>query len=146
MRLLELVRALLTSEETVAAGRELGQVLGKEVILTKDRAGLIVNMLLIPYLVAAIRMYEEGFAAREDIDAGMRLGCAHPMGPLQLADFIGLDVTYQVCNSLFEEFKDPAYAPPPLLKRMLAAGFAGRKSGRGFYEYAATGSAASKTA
>ncbi|HEV3231454.1 MAG TPA: 3-hydroxybutyryl-CoA dehydrogenase [Candidatus Dormibacteraeota bacterium] len=135
MRLLELVRALRTSDETVETGRLLGERLGKEVILTKDRAGFIVNMLLIPYLVAAVRMYEEGFASREDIDTGMRLGCAHPMGPLQLADFIGLDVTYEVCNSLFEEFKDPAYAPPPLLKRMLAAGMMGRKSGQGFYTY-----------
>jgi 3-hydroxybutyryl-CoA dehydrogenase len=135
MRLLELVRALRTSDDTVETGRALGRTLGKEVIQTKDRAGFIVNMLLIPYLVAAIRMYEEGFASGEDIDTGMRLGCAHPMGPLELADFIGLDVTYEVCNSLFEEFKDPAYAPPPLLKRMLAAGFLGRKSGRGFHSY-----------
>jgi 3-hydroxybutyryl-CoA dehydrogenase len=135
MRLLELVRALRTSDETVAAGRALAERLGKEVILTKDRAGFIVNMLLIPYLVAAVRMYEEGFASRDDIDTGMRLGCAHPMGPLQLADFIGLDVAYEVCNSLYEEFKDPAYAPPPLLKRMLAAGYRGRKSGQGFYTY-----------
>ena len=135
MSLLELVRALRTSDEAVAAGKQLGEQMGKQVILTKDRAGFIVNMLLIPYLVAAIRMFEEGFATREDIDAGMRLGCAHPMGPLQLADFIGLDVTYEVCNSLFEEFKDPAYAPPPLLKRMLAAGMLGRKSNLGFYPY-----------
>lgn len=135
MSLLELVRALRTSDEAVAIGKRLGEQMGKEVIQTKDRAGFIVNMLLIPYLVAAIRMFEEGFATREDIDAGMRLGCAHPMGPLQLADFIGLDVTYEVCNSLFEEFKDPAYAPPPLLKRMLAAGMLGRKSNLGFYSY-----------
>ena len=135
MSLLELVRALRTSDESVAIGKSLGEQMGKQVIQTKDRAGFIVNMLLIPYLVAAIRMFEEGFATREDIDAGMRLGCAHPMGPLQLADFIGLDVTYEVCNSLFEEFKDPAYAPPPLLKRMLAAGMLGRKSNLGFYPY-----------
>ena len=135
MSLLELVRALRTSDEAVATGKRLGEQMGKQVIQTKDRAGFIVNMLLIPYLVAAIRMFEEGFATREDIDAGMRLGCAHPMGPLQLADFIGLDVTYEVCNSLFEEFKDPAYAPPPLLKRMLAAGMLGRKSNLGFYPY-----------
>ena len=135
MRLLELVRALRTGDAAVETGRELAERLGKEVILTKDRAGFIVNMLLIPYLVAAVRMYEEGFATRDDIDTGMRLGCAHPMGPLQLTDFIGLDVIYEVCNSLFEEFKDPAYAPPPLLKRMLAAGYRGRKSGQGFYTY-----------
>ena len=135
MQLLELVKAIRTSDETVEVGKSLGHNLGKEVILTKDRAGFIVNMLLIPYLVAAVRMYEEGFATRDDIDTGMRLGCAHPMGPLQLADFIGLDVTYEVCNSLFEEFKDPAYAPPPLLKRMIAAEYLGRKSGQGFYKY-----------
>jgi len=135
MRLLELVRALRTSDEAVDTGRALAERLGKEVILTKDRAGFIVNMLLIPYLVAAVRMYEEGFATRDDIDTGMRLGCAHPMGPLQLTDFIGLDVIYEVCNSLFDEFKNPAYAPPPLLKRMLAAGYRGRKSGQGFYTY-----------
>ena len=135
MKLLELVRALRTSDDAVETGRGLAERLGKEVILTKDRAGFIVNMLLIPYLVAAVRMYEEGFATRDDIDTGMRLGCAHPMGPLQLTDFIGLDVIYEVCNSLFEEFKDPAYAPPPLLKRMLAAGYRGRKSGQGFYTY-----------
>ena len=135
MQLLELVRALRTSDETVATGKAVGEALGKQVIQTKDRAGFIVNMLLIPYLVAAIRMYEEGFANREDIDAGMRLGCAHPMGPLQLTDFIGLDVIYEVCNSLFDEFKESAYAPPPLLKRMLAAGMLGRKSGQGFYRY-----------
>ncbi len=135
MRLLELVRALRTSDETVERGRAFGLQLGKQVIQTKDRAGFIVNMLLIPYMVAAVRMFEEGFATREDIDTGMVLGCNHPMGPLQLADFIGLDVTYEVCNSLFEEFKNPAYAPPPLLKRMLAAGLLGRKSGGGFYDY-----------
>jgi 3-hydroxybutyryl-CoA dehydrogenase len=116
MKLLELVRALRTSDETVERGRAFGVQLGKQVIQTKDRAGFIVNMLLIPYMVAAIRTYEQGFATRDDIDTGMVLGCNHPMGPLQLADFIGLDVTYEVCNSLFEEFKDPAYAPPPLLK------------------------------
>jgi 3-hydroxybutyryl-CoA dehydrogenase len=135
MRLLELVRAIRTSDETVMAGSALGHQLGKKVILTKDRAGFIVNMLLMPYVVSAMRMYEEGFATRDDVDTGMRLGCNHPMGPLQLADFIGLDVVYEVCNSLFDEFKDPSYAPPPLLKRMLAAGLLGRKSGCGFYEY-----------
>jgi 3-hydroxybutyryl-CoA dehydrogenase len=136
MRLLEMVQALQTSEETLARARVFAAAIEKSVILTKDRAGFIVNMLLLPYLVAAMRMYEEGFASREDIDTGMKLGCAHPMGPLQLADFIGLDVCYEVCNALYEEFKNPAYAPPPLLKRMLAAGYSGRKAGRGFYEYA----------
>jgi 3-hydroxybutyryl-CoA dehydrogenase len=92
-------------------------------------------MLLIPYLMAAVRMYAEGFASREDIDAGMKLGCGHPMGPLTLCDFIGLDVLYAICDSLVEEFKAHEYAPPPLLKRMVASGRLGRKSGRGFYEY-----------
>jgi 3-hydroxybutyryl-CoA dehydrogenase len=94
-----------------------------------------VNMLLVPYLMAAVRMYEDGFASREDIDEGMRLGCGHPMGPLALCDFIGLDVLYAVCDSLYEEFKRPEYAPPPLLKRMVVSGHHGRKTGRGFYEY-----------
>ena len=92
-------------------------------------------MLLVPYLMAAVRMYEEGFASRDAIDEGMRLGCGHPMGPLTLCDFIGLDVLYAVCDSLYEEFKEPAYAPPPLLKRMVVSGNHGRKTGRGFYEY-----------
>ncbi len=109
--------------------------LGKRPIETKDRSGFIVNMLLVPYLMAAVRMYEEGFASREDIDNGMKLGCGHPMGPLTLCDFIGLDVLYAVCDSLYEEFKRDEYAPPPLMKRMVASGRLGRKSGRGFYEY-----------
>jgi 3-hydroxybutyryl-CoA dehydrogenase len=135
MTLVEIVVALNTSEETVAAAREFAERLGKRPIETKDRSGFIVNMLLIPYLMASVRMYEEGFAAAEDIDEGMRLGCGHPMGPLALCDFIGLDVLYALCNSLFEEFKRDEYAPPPLLKRMVASGRLGRKSGRGFYEY-----------
>jgi 3-hydroxybutyryl-CoA dehydrogenase len=121
----------------VAAGRAFVERIGKLPIETKDRSGFIVNMLLVPYLMAAVRMYEDGFATREDIDAGMKLGCGHPMGPLVLCDFIGLDVLYAVCNSLYEEFKRDEYAPPPLLKRMLASGRLGRKSGRGFYEYPA---------
>ena len=107
--------------------------------MTKDRSGFIVNRLLVPYLMAAVRMFEEGFATREDIDEGMVRGCGHPMGPLTLCDFIGLDVLYAVCNSLYEEFKQPEYAPPPLMKRMLAAGRLGRKTGRGFYDYAPAG-------
>ena len=98
-------------------------------------------MLLVPYLMAAVRMYEDGFATREDIDEGMKLGCGHPMGPLTLCDFIGLDVLYAVCDSLYEEFKRPEYAPPPLLKRMVVAGHLGRKTGRGFYDYAPTAAA-----
>jgi 3-hydroxybutyryl-CoA dehydrogenase len=132
MRLVEVVVALDTSEDVVHAARER---LGKQPIETKDRSGFIVNMLLVPYLMAAVRMYEDDFATREDIDAGMKLGCGHPMGPLTLCDFIGLDVLYSVCDSLYEEFKRPEYAPPPLLKRMVASNRLGRKSGRGFYEY-----------
>lgn len=135
MTLVELVIALDTSEDTVAAARRFVEHLGKRPIETRDRSGFIVNMLLVPYLMAAVRMYEEGFASREDIDAGMKLGCGHPMGPLVLCDFIGLDVLYAVCDSLYEEFKRDEYAPPPLMKRMVASGRLGRKSGRGFYEY-----------
>ncbi|MDP8943822.1 MAG: 3-hydroxybutyryl-CoA dehydrogenase [Actinomycetota bacterium] len=135
MRLVEVVVALDTSEETVRAAGAFAERLGKRAIMTKDRSGFIVNMLLVPYLMAAVRMYEEGFASREDIDAGMKLGCGHPMGPLELCDFIGLDVLYAVSDSLFEEFKQDEYAPPPLMKRMLASGRLGRKSGRGFYDY-----------
>ncbi|MFZ0091347.1 MAG: 3-hydroxybutyryl-CoA dehydrogenase [Solirubrobacteraceae bacterium] len=135
MRLVEVVVALDTAEPTVAAAEEFATRLGKRPIRTKDRSGFIVNMLLVPYLMAAVRMYEEGFASREDIDEGMRLGCGHPMGPLTLCDFIGLDVLYAVCDSLYEEFKQPEYAPPPLLKRMVVSGHHGRKAGKGFYEY-----------
>jgi 3-hydroxybutyryl-CoA dehydrogenase len=138
MALVEVVVALDTSAETAAAAEEFVQELGKRAIRTKDRSGFIVNMLLVPYLMAAVRMYEEGFASREDIDEGMRLGAGHPMGPLTLCDFIGLDVLYAVCDSLYEEFKQDEYAPPPLMKRMVAAGRLGRKSGRGFYDYPRT--------
>jgi 3-hydroxybutyryl-CoA dehydrogenase len=136
MKLVEIVVALDTSEATLRRARAFAEALGKQPIETKDRSGFIVNMLLVPYLMAAVRMYEEGFATREDIDAGMQLGCGHPMGPLTLCDFIGLDVLYAVCNSLYEEFKRDEYAPPPLMKRMVAAGRLGRKTGRGFYDYA----------
>jgi 3-hydroxybutyryl-CoA dehydrogenase len=135
MPLVEIVVALDTSPETVTVAKKFVERIGKKPIETKDRSGFIVNMLLVPYLMAAVRMYQDGFASREDIDAGMKLGCGHPMGPLTLCDFIGLDVLYSVCVSLYEEFKQPEYAPPPLLKRMVAAGRFGRKSGRGFYEY-----------
>ena len=135
MKLVEVVRALDTSDETLATAREFVTRLGKHPIETKDRAGFIVNFLLTPYLMGAVRMYEEGFASREDIDAGMKLGASHPMGPLELCDFVGLDVLQAVCESLFDEFKRDEYAPPPLMKRMIAAGRLGRKSGRGFYEY-----------
>jgi 3-hydroxybutyryl-CoA dehydrogenase len=135
MPLVEVVVALDTSEDTVGRARRFVERLGKRPIETKDRSGFIVNMLLVPYLMAAVRMYEEGFASREDIDNGMKLGCGHPMGPLTLCDFIGLDVLYAVCDSLYEEFKRDEYAPPPLMKRMVASGRLGRKSGRGFYDY-----------
>jgi 3-hydroxybutyryl-CoA dehydrogenase len=135
MKLVEVVVALDTSDEVVATASEFVRRIGKVPIETKDRSGFIVNMLLVPYLMAAVRMYEDGFATREAIDEGMRLGCGHPMGPLTLCDFIGLDVLYSVCDSLYEEFKRPEYAPPPLLKRMVASGRLGRKTGRGFYEY-----------
>jgi 3-hydroxybutyryl-CoA dehydrogenase len=135
MTLVEVVVALDTSPETVMVAKAFAEQIGKRPIETKDRSGFIVNMLLVPYLMAAVRMFEEGFASREDIDAGMKLGCGHPMGPLTLCDFIGLDVLYAVCDSLYDEFKRDEYAPPPLLKRMVASGRLGRKSGRGFYEY-----------
>jgi 3-hydroxybutyryl-CoA dehydrogenase len=135
MRLVEVVVALDSSDAVVATARDFVERLGKQPIETKDRSGFIVNMLLVPYLMAGVRMYEEGFATREDIDDGMKLGCGHPMGPLTLCDFIGLDVLYSVCDSLYEEFKRPEYAPPPLLKRMVASNRLGRKSGHGFYEY-----------
>jgi 3-hydroxybutyryl-CoA dehydrogenase len=136
MKLVEIVRALDTSDETVAAVTQFAQRLGKHAIETKDRSGFVVNFLLTPYLMAAVRMFEEGFASREDIDAAMKLGAGHPMGPLTLCDFIGLDVLNAVCLSLYEEFKRPEYAPPPLMKRMIAAGRLGRKSAKGFYDYA----------
>ena len=135
MRLVEVVVGLDTSEDTVGRAMSFAADIRKQPIRTKDRSGFIVNMLLVPYLMAAVRMYEDGFANREDIDEGMRLGCGHPMGPLTLCDFIGLDVLYAVCVSLYEEFKRPEYAPPPLLKRMVVSGHHGRKAGRGFYEY-----------
>ena len=135
MRLVEVVVALDTDPETAETAFAFAEKLGKHPIRTKDRSGFIVNFLLIGYVNAAIRMYEEGFASREDIDNGMRLGAGHPMGPLTLADMIGLDIVYSVGNSLYEEFKRDEYAPPPLLRRMVAAGRLGRKSGRGFYEY-----------
>jgi 3-hydroxybutyryl-CoA dehydrogenase len=135
MKLVEIVVALDTAPETADIAFAFAGKLGKHPIRTKDRSGFIVNFLLTGYIMAAIRMYEEGFASREDIDDGMRLGAGHPMGPLTLADMTGLDIVYSVGNSMYEEFKREEYAPPPLLKRMIAAGRLGRKSGRGFYEY-----------
>jgi 3-hydroxybutyryl-CoA dehydrogenase len=134
--LVEVVSSLLTSDETVEkAQRFATEQLGKQVIRSQDRAGFIVNALLIPYILSAVRMLESGFATADDIDLGMVKGCAHPMGPLHLADLIGLDTTMAIANSLYEEFKEPLYAPPPLVARMVEAGLLGRKSGRGFYDY-----------
>jgi 3-hydroxybutyryl-CoA dehydrogenase len=136
MNLVEVIPSVVTSAQTLARGRAFAsEVLHKEVIQATDRAGFIVNALLNPYTMAAIRMYEGGFATREDIDKGMMLGTNHPMGPLALCDFVGLDIVLAVAEVLYEEFKDPFYAPPPLLRRMVEAGLLGRKTGRGFYEY-----------
>jgi 3-hydroxybutyryl-CoA dehydrogenase len=136
LALVELVPSLLTSETTIDRSERFAvDALGKRVIRSQDRAGFVVNALLIPYLLSAIRMLESGFATAEDIDAGMVEGCAHPMGPLHLADLIGLDTTMAVAESLYEEFKEPLFAPPPLLSRMVDAGLLGRKTGRGFYDY-----------
>ena len=146
MKLVEVVVGLDTAPEAVQRAERFTASIGKTAIRTKDRSGFIVNMLLVPYLMAAVRMLEEGFASREDIDHGMKLGAGHPMGPLTLCDFIGLDVLYAVCDSLYEEFKRPEYAPPPLLKRMVVSGHHGRKSGRGFYEYETAPAAAGSVA
>lgn len=136
LRLMELVPTLLTSAETEATADAFARdVLGRRVIRSKDRAGFVVNALLIPYILSSIRMFESGFATREDVDSGMVEGCNHPMGPLALADLIGLDTLVAVAESLYEEFKEPLYAPPPLLHRMVEAGLLGRKTARGFYEY-----------
>jgi 3-hydroxybutyryl-CoA dehydrogenase len=135
MKLVEVVRSIMTSEETLAEAKEFVGSLGKESVDSQDRAGFVVNALLVPYILSAIRMYESGFASREDIDQGMVLGCAHPMGPLRLADLIGLDTLLFVAESLHDEFRDPASVPPPLLHRMVEAGLLGRKSERGFYDY-----------
>ncbi|MDQ1427539.1 MAG: 3-hydroxybutyryl-CoA dehydrogenase [Acidimicrobiaceae bacterium] len=134
--LVEVVVSLLTDAAVAAAAEDFAtSQLGKHVIRSQDRAGFIVNSLLIPYLLSAIRMLESGFATAADIDTGMVEGCAHPMGPLALTDLIGLDTTMAVALSLYEEFKEPLYAPPPLLSRMVSAGLLGRKTGRGFYSY-----------
>lgn len=136
LRLVELVSSLLTSEETANRAEAFAiRALDKRVIRAKDRAGFVVNALLIPYLLSAIRMVESGFATAEDVDIAMVEGCDHPMGPLALTDLIGLDTTMAVAQSLFEEFKEPLYAPPPMLSRMVDAGLLGRKTGRGFYEH-----------
>lgn len=135
-KLVEVIPSQLTSDETVRRVREfVADTLGKTVIRAQDRAGFVVNALLIPYMVSAIRMFEAGYATAEDIDTGMVLGCAHPMGPLALTDLVGLDTTLAVAESLYAEYAEPSYAPPPLLRRMVESGLLGRKSGRGFYTY-----------
>ena len=136
MKLVEVVKTIATSTETIDALFSFAGKLGKEPILAKDTPGFVVNRLLVPYLLYAIRAYEDGLASREDIDKGMKLGCGYPMGPLELLDFVGLDTTYYIAQIMFDEFKDPMMAPPTLLKRMVLAGQFGRKSGKGFYDYA----------
>jgi 3-hydroxybutyryl-CoA dehydrogenase len=139
--LVEVVPSLLTSECTVMRVEELARTeLGKTVIRSQDRAGFVVNSLLVPYLLSAIRMLESGFASAEDIDEGMVRGCAHPMGPLALSDLIGLDTVKAIAESMYAEFKEPLYSPPPILLRMVDAGLLGRKTGRGFFEHARSGS------
>jgi 3-hydroxybutyryl-CoA dehydrogenase len=135
MRLVEVVAGLDTTPDALARANDFVAALGKTPIPSKDRSGFIVNMLLVPYLMSAVRMYDEGFATAEAIDTGMRLGCGHPMGPLALCDLIGLDVLHAICDSLYEEFRQPEHCAPPLLRRMVASGRLGRKSGQGFYEY-----------
>ncbi len=136
LKLVEVISSLLTNAETTERVHAYASTsLNKRVITSKDRAGFVVNALLIPYLLSAIRMLESGFASAEDIDTGMVVGCAHPLGPLALTDLIGLDTTLAVAESLYEEFKEPHLAPPPLLSRMTQAGLLGRKSGQGFYAY-----------
>jgi 3-hydroxybutyryl-CoA dehydrogenase len=135
MKLVEVIRALTTSDSTYTTLFEFATSLGKEPITAPDKPGFIVNRLLVPYLLDAIRAHEHGLGTVEDIDKGMKLGCNYPMGPFTLLDYVGLDTTYYIANIMFEEYREPAYAPPPLLKRMVLAGRLGRKSGQGFYKY-----------
>lgn len=135
MKLVEIVQTISTTDETIETVRQFARSLGKTPVLSKDRAGFIVNFLLIPYLLAAIRMLENGMASRDDIDTAMKLGCGYPMGPFTLLDYVGLDTTLWAAEAIYEEFKDPLYAPPPLLRRMVVSGQLGRKSGKGFYDH-----------
>ena len=135
MKLVEVVKTVVTDPAVVEAGLGYARRLGKMPILTSDRAGFIVNRLLVPYLLDSIRALEEGVGTIEDIDAGMKLGCNHPMGPLTLNDFVGIDTTYYIAEIMFTEFREKRFAPPPLMKRMVLAGMLGRKSGKGFYDY-----------
>jgi 3-hydroxybutyryl-CoA dehydrogenase len=136
MKLVEVVRTILTDSQVFQEATEFGREIGKVPVQTSDRTGFIVNRLLVPYMLDAIRALEEGVASIVDIDNAMKLGCGHPMGPLTLGDFVGLDTTYYIANIMFDEFKEKRFGPPPLLKRMVMAGLYGRKSGRGFYDYA----------
>jgi 3-hydroxybutyryl-CoA dehydrogenase len=135
MKLVEVVRTILTDADVYADAVKLGEAFGKTVVQTGDSTGFIVNRLLVPYMLDAIRVLEQGLASTVDIDNAMKLGCGHPMGPLTLSDFVGLDTTYYIANIMFDEFREARFAPPPLLKRMVTAGLYGRKSGRGFYDY-----------
>ena len=135
MKLVEVVRTISTSDETIETVKQFALSLGKTPVLAKDTAGFIVNFLLIPYLLAAIRMLENGMATRDDIDIAMKLGCGYPMGPFTLLDYVGLDTTLWATEAIYDEYKDPLYAPPPLLRRMVISGMYGRKSGKGFYDY-----------
>ena len=135
MKLVEIVRTLMTGDAVVEEVREFVEKIGKSPVLCRDNSGFIVNRLLVPYLLDAIRALEEGVGSTEDIDRAMQLGCGHPMGPLTLLDFVGLDTTYYIANIMFEEYREKRFAPPPLLKQMVLAGRFGRKSGRGFYDY-----------
>jgi 3-hydroxybutyryl-CoA dehydrogenase len=135
MKLVEVIQTIQSSDASVAAARAFGESLGKRPIIAKDRAGFVVNVLLVPYMLEAVRLVEQGVATKEDIDEGMRLGCGHPMGPLQLLDFVGIDTTFYIAEILYQEFKQPHMAPPTLLRQMTIAGLHGRKTGRGFYSY-----------
>jgi len=136
MKLVEVVRTIATSDEVYQAAYEFGKKLGKVPVRTSDKTGFIVNRLLVPYLLDAIRAYEEGVGSIEDIDNAMKLGCGYPMGPFTLLDFVGLDTTYYITHVMYDEFKERRFASPPLLKRLVMAGWYGRKTGRGFYDYA----------
>jgi 3-hydroxybutyryl-CoA dehydrogenase len=139
MKIVEVIPTLMTDRGVTEAVMTLARQLGKTPVLAPDRPGFIVNRLLVPYLLDAVRILEEGVAAKEDIDAGMKLGCGYPMGPFELLDFVGLDTTYLIANIMYEEFREKRFSPPPLLRRMVLAGHLGRKSGKGFYDYTGTG-------
>ena len=135
MKLVEVVKTINTSEETVKAASDWCRAVGKTVVTVGDSTGFVVNRLLVPYMLDAVRVFEQGLASRDDIDNAMKLGCGYPMGPLLLGDYVGLDTTYYIAEIMFEEFKEPRFAAPPLLKRMVLAGRHGRKTGRGFYDW-----------